>query len=228
MRLPVRTLAELVAWSFERDAFTGRRPIVAALPFLVMTLGAGCYVAITTGRVTGSTVALALAGGTLSESVRHLYNAVRALFAEPQAGEKTIATGRRRKELEREKAALLKAIKELEFDHEMRKVSDHDFAEIGGNYRARAIRVIRQLDRGGNDYEAMVREEVSKVRRGAKRIVADGEPIVVSEVVATPVPKVLTLEVRDAGCPACGTSNDADAIFCKKCATRLSAKEGTA
>ena len=56
-----------------------------------------------------------------------LGHAARALLREPLAKEVARATGRRRKELEREKQALLKALKELELDHEMGKVSDSDY-----------------------------------------------------------------------------------------------------
>lgn len=51
-----------------------------------------------------------------------------------------------RQALEQEKALVLRSIKELEFDHAMRKVSDADFAELGGRLRARAIALIEQLD----------------------------------------------------------------------------------
>ena len=72
-----------------------------------------------------------------------------------------VATGKRRKELEREKAALLKALKELDFDHQMGKVSDKDFADISAIYRGRAIRVMRQLDDAGRDYEVDDRRATS-------------------------------------------------------------------
>ena len=52
-------------------------------------------------------------------------------------------------ELEREKRTLLKAIKEAEFDHEMGKLSQHDADDMIRTYRARAIEVIKELDRLG-------------------------------------------------------------------------------
>lgn len=52
-----------------------------------------------------------------------------------------------RQALEEEKALILRSIKELEFDRQMRKVSDADFEEIGGRLRARAVALIEQLDR---------------------------------------------------------------------------------
>src|ERR1043166_3127287 len=50
-------------------------------------------------------------------------------------------------ELEREKRTLLKAIKEAEFDLQMGKLSQRDADEMIATYRARAIEVIREIDR---------------------------------------------------------------------------------
>ena len=52
-----------------------------------------------------------------------------------------------RDELLREKALVLRSIKELEFDKQMGKVSDADFADISTRLRARAMALISDLDR---------------------------------------------------------------------------------
>lgn len=54
---------------------------------------------------------------------------------------------RARDALLREKALVLRSIKELEFDHSMGKVSDADFADLGGRLRARALTLMQDLDR---------------------------------------------------------------------------------
>lgn len=56
----------------------------------------------------------------------------------------TVST--RKEELEVEKTSLLKAIKEIEFDRMMGKLSDRDAEEITSAYRKRAIRILRELD----------------------------------------------------------------------------------
>jgi hypothetical protein len=57
-----------------------------------------------------------------------------------------------RGELEKEKKTLLKAIKEAEFDFAMGKLSKLDSDTLIRDYRARAIEVIKELDRrGGSD-----------------------------------------------------------------------------
>jgi hypothetical protein len=110
--------------------------------------------------------------------------------------DRTVMIGQRtRAALEREKLLALRAIKELEFDRAMGRLSDEDFKEMSGRLRTRAARLIRQLDAG-----AGYREQIE--RDLAKRI---GES--------------KTTAVRT--CAACSTANDRDARFCKNCGTKL-------
>jgi hypothetical protein len=102
-----------------------------------------------------------------------------------------VVGGRTRAALEREKTLALRAIKELEFDRAMGKVSEKDFTEMSGRLRARAARIIRQLDAGGTYRERIEREIEKRVGR-----------------------------VTNA-CPSCQVANDLDARFCKKCGTPL-------
>jgi ribosomal protein L40E len=155
-------------------------------------------------KATVSSVFLGFAAFSLVLVVGLLLRAARALVEEP-AAEAAQATGRRRKELEREKQLLLKALKELEFDHDMGKVSDPDFREIGGQYRARAMRVLRQLDEQGADYKALVEKELKA------RLAVKGEI------------KAEEKKAEEAVCVSCGTKNDPDAVFCKKCGKKVAA-----
>jgi hypothetical protein len=73
-----------------------------------------------------------------------------------------------RGELEKEKKTLLKAIKEAEFDLAMGKLSKADADELIRTYRARAIEVIKELDRldaghGDNPREAIQREVQARI-----------------------------------------------------------------
>jgi hypothetical protein len=65
-------------------------------------------------------------------------------------------------ELEREKRTLLKAIKEAEFDHEMGKLSKHDADAMVVTYRARAIEVIKEIDRLGTGKTGTPREQIMR------------------------------------------------------------------
>jgi hypothetical protein len=113
--------------------------------------------------------------------------------------------GRARVTLEREKALVLRAIKELEFDRAMGKVADADFNEMVGRLRGRAMGLMRQLDEQRPGYRHLIEQEVRQ-RLGARARV----PLETIRAGATAV-----------GCPRCQTRNDVDARFCKNCGTRL-------
>jgi hypothetical protein len=66
----------------------------------------------------------------------------------------------RHDELLREKRSLLKALKELEFDHEMGKMSDQDAAELSQFYRSRAIEIIKTIESG--DRELSIPEKIEQ------------------------------------------------------------------
>jgi hypothetical protein len=67
-----------------------------------------------------------------------------------------------REELEKEKKTLLKAIKEAEFDHEMGKLSKADADELIRMYRARAIEVIKELDRLDAGAAGSARDQIQR------------------------------------------------------------------
>ncbi len=84
-------------------------------------------------------------------------------------------------ELEREKRTLLKAIKEAEFDHEMGKLSKVDADQMIATYRARAIEVIKEIDRlalgsAGNARQQIMREVRARLEVESKpKKQADGK-----------------------------------------------------
>ncbi|HEU4615138.1 MAG TPA: hypothetical protein VFS15_23760 [Kofleriaceae bacterium] len=67
-----------------------------------------------------------------------------------------------RVELEKEKKTLLKAIKEAEFDHEMGKLSKADADDLIRTYRARAIEVIKEIDRLDAGQAGSTREQIER------------------------------------------------------------------
>src|ERR1051326_5151298 len=75
---------------------------------------------------------------------------------------------RTRAALEREKMLVLRSIKELEFDQAMGKLSAADFDEMSGRLRARAGRLIRQLDAGGG-YRAQIEADLQRRLVGPER-----------------------------------------------------------
>ena len=176
---------------------------------IVVAIGVGVYAASVGGR--SSTPFLVAATLALGWIFWLLFRAAQALVREPDVGDNVVATGRRRKELEREKQSLLKALKELEFDHEMGKVSQKDFEDIGALYRARAIGVMRRLDDAGGDYQKMIAADVAKRLKKAPAATA----------ATTSGAESAAALLAEDGCPKCKTRNDADAEFCKKCGSKL-------
>ena len=115
-----------------------------------------------------------------------------------QEEDRTVMIGQRtRTALEREKLLSLRAIKELEFDRAMGKLSETDFTEMSGRLRARATRLMRQLDAGAG-YREQIECDLEK------------------RIGAPPAPKGSAR-----ACGSCATLNDVDARFCKECGTRL-------
>ncbi|MGE0591107.1 MAG: zinc ribbon domain-containing protein [Vicinamibacterales bacterium] len=158
----------------------------------------------------------------------------------PLAGDDDMAAqrtlgGRTRAALEREKALALRSIKELEFDRAMGKVSDRDFAEMTTRLRARAVRLIRQLDAGAGYREAIERELERRLpaapggvppAAAALGSAPDGTPAApTARVPLTGPPEgaaaAVTVPASMTACSACGADNDPDARFCKHCGTRM-------
>jgi hypothetical protein len=212
-----------------------KRALVPGLTLLA-ACGVGIFVWSELGHVTAASVFLVITTAVLGWVIWVLVRAAVALVTEPAAVETARASGRRKKELEREKQALLKALKELEFDHEMGKVSDADYRDIGGQYRARATRVMRQLDLDADviDYRDLVERDV-KLRVKEKATMqetpaAKAAPAKESSPKEAPAKESSPKEARkDASskprCSKCSTENDADAEFCKRCGQALARAE---
>jgi hypothetical protein len=166
------------------------------------------------------------------------------LASDVTATQPEMVGGRTRAALEREKTIVLRAIKELEFDRAMGKVSAADCEEMTGRLRARAVRLLRQLDAGSAGYRELIDRELS-ARLGSAglaprpvngregNLAGTGSTAQVRAAVtgggalgrdtdaeATGLPST---GVTPNACFACGSANDADARFCKTCGTKLGA-----
>ena len=178
--------------STERAAEHGFRP----WHFFVLLSLIGATVAVVMARqpTPEHLVLLSLTIGAAGLCGGAFYATLVPLVRKDAEGNRASLSDRTRVALEREKMLVLRSIKELEFDRAMGKVSTADFDEISGRLRARAIRVMKQLDTPVPVYRDRIEQEL------AERLVRA-------------VPGVQTC--------ACGTANDADAAFCKRCGKRL-------
>jgi hypothetical protein len=182
------------------------RPDASAQPgmhpwqFFVLA-GLGCATAVTfliRGQGVMAVLLLSLLMATTTLVGIAALRALRPLVSDHD--DRSVVIGERtRAALEQEKANTLRTIKELEFDRAMGKMSEEDFTEMSVRLRARAGRLIKQLD-AGSGYRSKIEADVVK-RLGA-----------VSDTKAAAVERA---------CPKCSTPNDSDARFCKSCGERL-------
>jgi hypothetical protein len=155
-------------------------------------------------------VMLALGGMTLAFAAGALWRMIDPLARASWTGAAASGGGGTRwtRELEREKQLVLKAIKEIEFDYQMRKIAEPDYRDMVERYRTRAMRLISELD-AGSDYRALIEREL-KMRLD---LPLPAEP-------AAPTPTVAAAMAAHT-CPSCQATNDNDAQFCKKCGAKL-------
>ena len=146
--------------------------------------------------------AAALVGVAALRTLRPL---TAADIAEPE-----MVGNRTRAAIEREKNLVLRSIKELEFDHAMGKVSTQDYDDMTARLRARAVRLLQQLDSSDTGYREIIERELAS-RLGKAGLQAK-PPIRIDGGEAT---------AAAGTCTACDTVNDIDAKFCKQCGAKL-------
>ncbi|WP_129354957.1 zinc ribbon domain-containing protein [Sorangium cellulosum] len=224
------------------------------------------------GLVSGPPAAiLVLAGGALVAVIAIFWASLRVLLGEtPLSGADAYAIGAPRVE-EEQKQAVLRALKDLEFERSVGKISDEDYAELVARYRAEAKRLLRLLDADAQPRREQVAALVARRLRRAGLQADDGadgadEATARDEDGAEDAAERAATEARPAkrkrarvepaeqgedrapeeadgerderderdaaaateageaaqvpGCAVCGTVNDEDAVFCKKCGTR--------
>ena len=157
-------------------------------------------------------VMLALGGMTLAFAAAALWRVIDPLArVEGVKADTTVHSRGFLRELEREKQLVLKAIKEIEFDYQMRKIAERDYREMVERYRNRAMRLISEIDAGG-DFRGLIEKEL-KLRLDLPA--ADPSPVTSAAAASGPAAAARPT------CAACKTNNDPDAKFCKSCGAKL-------
>ena len=165
---------------------------------------------------------ISLAVGAAGAAAGALYRTLAPFAASDPVTLGEPLSSRARAALEREKALVLRSLKELEFDQAMGKLSARDFEEMSGRLRGRALLLIKQLDEGGSGYRGIIERELQARMAGkGAAAVAVAEAAAVSESTEPAQDDAPSSETAAGTCAACGTVNDADAAFCKRCGTRL-------
>ncbi|MCI0481203.1 MAG: zinc ribbon domain-containing protein [Candidatus Dadabacteria bacterium] len=126
------------------------------------------------------------------------------------------------KELGSRKDSLLTAIKDIEFDYGLGKLSREDFEELHGKYRAEAAGLLKEMDSMGSgtpadglddDIEKEIRAERSKLAFSYDDEELEKEILRAREV-----------SWNDSSaryCPKCGNGSGAEDLFCSKCGAKL-------
>lgn len=168
-------------------------------------LAATGVVLVSTGRPLSGIIVLSLTVVAASLVAVGAYQVFGPLLDPQTPVDEVPAGGGARLALEREKALLLRTLKELEFDHAMRKTATADYEEMRDRLRRRAVGLMQQLD--ASEYRTAVERDL------AERVAATG--------VAPAAAPAAGAASR--ACAGCGTSNDGDARFCKQCGAPLTA-----
>jgi hypothetical protein len=161
-------------------------------------------------------VMFTLGGMTLALTGAALMRVIDPLAGNSLAAAVATRGGRRPRELEREKQLVLKAIKEIELDYQMRKIAERDYREMVERYRTRAMRLMSEIE-AGDDFRVLIERELTMRLK-----LEAAKPAVTSATTAEPAATApTTATVAPGTCAACATVNDDDASFCKKCGAKL-------
>jgi hypothetical protein len=191
---------------------------------------------------------LVLAGGALVGVIAMFWSSVRTLVGEtPLSGADAYALAAPRAEEER-KRAVLRALKDLEFEKSVGKISEDDYQGLVSKYRAEAKRLLRLLEEDAqpkrDQVEALIAKRlrragladeagadapaapVAEAKSAAEKPGAAGKKARQKDAPQAKEPaeaaeeKVPAAPDRGMLCAACSTRNDPDAVFCKKCGAK--------
>ena len=163
-------------------------------------------------------VMFTLGGMTLALTGAALMRVIDPLAGNSLAAVSTARGGRRSRELEREKQLVLKAIKEIELDYQMRKIAERDYREMVERYRTRAMRLMSEIE-AGDDFRVLIERELTmRLKLEAAKLADPSAPAAAQPGAAAPA----SASTSTSTCDACATVNDDDARFCKKCGAKLS------
>jgi hypothetical protein len=169
---------------------------------------------------------LVLAGAVLLLSIGLVWSSVLSLTGEaPLSLDEALGMAAPRAE-EEQKRAVLRALKDLDYERSVGKISDEDYAELSARYRQQARELLRSLD-----------EELAPARERLARLVAErvGDPVPASTRAKKQKPAApakqraasVDGDAKSRSCDECSAHNELDARFCKGCGQRLAAEDQT-
>lgn len=129
----------------------------------------------------------------------------------------------RLKALDSRKEALLTAIKDIEFDYGLGKLSTEDFNELNRQYRIEAADVLKEMDSVGGQASQTslldeLEREIKSQRHKGLAVYADEE---IEKEILRAREAAWHIESGASNCPKCGSEYDRADIFCSKCGAKL-------
>ena len=173
--------------------------------------GLGCATAVVFVARGQGVVTVVLLSVLMAAAILVGLAAIRTLrpLVSPEEDRTPMVGHRTRLALEREKMLALRTIKELEFDRAMGKLSDADWRDMSARLRARAARLMRQLDTGGGYRQQIERDLDARLKASSLGKARDDAETRSAKASA------------ERTCASCATLNDLDARFCKSCGNKL-------
>lgn len=179
---------------------------------------------------------LALAAGVMIGVIALLWASIRVLSGDaplPPEIEALDRSGHPVDALTIRKQMLLRALKDLQAEHEIGKLGDEDYEDVARTYRAELKDVLKRIDESLAPFRDQAEREANAflLKSGLAHIqgLEDDLEAVPEGATRDAVREALTGAVADhltgksarITCTSCGISNEPDATFCKKCGTGL-------
>lgn len=119
---------------------------------------------------------IVLSAGALLFAISFVWASLRSLFGGTPEGQVTESPAmRRRHELLDEKEGVLRSLKDLEFEREVGKLSDEDFARLEADFRRRAKAILRELDEDLREHRAKAEQLLSSELERPLKLPAEPE-----------------------------------------------------
>ena len=144
-------------------AVTRESPLVRYTPAIaigVLLLGA----TVVAMRFGAPAVVLWFAFAALAGGILLFWESLRAVLDPNAPGDEIAVEGRDRNpsDLEDRKQAALQALRDIEFEHSIRRISDQDYAALKEQYRAEARAAMEAMDKGLGPYLARAEELMAR------------------------------------------------------------------
>ncbi len=119
--------------------------------------------------------------------------------------------------LNNKKETLYSAIKDIEFDHGLGKLSKEDFEELDSKYKSEAAEVLREIDdiekqTGIMSLDDEIEKEVLSQRKSNPNI---------DDAIESEVSAFRSAGANSDNCSQCGAHYSAEDSFCSKCGAKL-------